>query len=138
MLHPMVYSKFRHFRPDDAALEAEPLRPYPFVPTSDFRIITLMDEPCMQVGYEDWFKGHDVEWVFFIDVFMIVTQGEAEITWRNPPDFNETGMIISRAGDMYLCPRGAHLRWHILSDEPYRRVVLDIPNGGYEFEQKKG
>ena len=53
MLQPLVYSKFQLVNPDDAALEAAPLEPYPFIPSSKFRIVTLMSEPAVQVVYED-------------------------------------------------------------------------------------
>lgn len=132
MLQTMVYSKFRHVTPDGAKLDAAPMVPYPFVNTSQFRIITLMDEPCTQVVYEDWFKGNDVEWVYWLDAFHIVVSGEAEITYWNGPDWKESGTVVARAGDIYLTPRGSRVKWHITSDAPFRHIVLDIPNGGYD------
>jgi hypothetical protein len=130
-LAPIVLSKFRCVTPDDDALDAAPMQPFPFVPTSQFRIINLMSEPAMQVVYEDWFKGNDIEWVYWVDAFHIVTMGEAEITWRNGPDWTDGGTCIARRGDIFLSPRGCHVKWHITSDEPFRRIVLDIPNPGY-------
>jgi len=53
MLQPLVYSKFQLVTPDSDALEAAPLEPFPTVPSSNFRIVTLMNEPAMQVVYED-------------------------------------------------------------------------------------
>jgi hypothetical protein len=139
MLQRMIYSKFRHITPDGDALDKAPMVPYPFVPTSNFRIITLIDEPATQVVYEDWFKGNDVEWVYWLDAFHVVISGEAEITYWNGPDWSESGTVTAKAGDMYLTPRGSRCRWHITSDEPFRHIVLDIPHGGYETaDLKKG
>src|SRR6266516_4348753 len=109
MLQPLVYSKFPLVNPNDAALEAAPLEPYPFIPSSKFRIVTLMSEPAVQVVYEDWFKDNDVEWVYWHD--------------------EQT--VVASPGSMYLAPRGSRVKWHITSEEPFRHVVLDIPNGGY-------
>jgi hypothetical protein len=131
MLQPLVYSKFRLVTPDDAALEAAPLEPYPFIPSSKFRIVTLMSEPAVQVVYEDWFKDNDVEWVYWLDTFHIVVSGSAEITYWNPPDWGEEHTVVAAPGSMYLAPRGLRAKWRVTSDEPFRHVVLDIPNGGY-------
>jgi hypothetical protein len=131
MLQPLVYSKFQLIVPDDAALEAAPLEPYPFIPSSKFRIVTLLSEPAMQVVYEDWFKDNDVEWVYWLDTFHIVVSGSAEITYWDPPDWDVERTVTARPGSMYLAPRGLRAKWHVTSDEPFRHVVLDIPNGGY-------
>ena len=131
MLQPLVYSKFQLVNPDDAALEAAPLEPYPFIPSSKFRIVTLMSEPAVQVVYEDWFKDNDVEWVYWLDTFHIVISGSAEITYWDPPDWNDEQTVVASPGSMYLAPRGSRVKWHITSEEPFRHVVLDIPNGGY-------
>ena len=131
MLQPLVYSKFRLVTPDDAALEAAPLEPYPFIPSSKFRIVTLMSEPAVQVVYEDWFKDNDVEWVYWLDTFHIVVSGSAEITYWNPPDWDEEHTVVAGPGSRYLAPRGLRAKWRVTSDEPFRHVVLDIPNGGY-------
>jgi hypothetical protein len=131
MLQPLVYSKFRLVTPDDTALEAAPLEPYPFTESSQFRIVTLMNEPAVQVVYEDWFKDNDVEWVYWLDAFHIVISGSAEITYWDPPNWEEPHTVVADPGSMYLTPRGSRVKWRVLSEEPFRHVVLDIPNGGY-------
>jgi hypothetical protein len=131
MLQPLIYSKFRLITPDDAALDAAPLEPYPFTPSSNFRLVTMMDEPAVQVVYEDWFKDNDVEWVYWLDTFHIVISGSAEITYWDAPNWEEAKTVVAGPGSMYLAPRGLRARWHVTSDEPFRHVVLDIPNGGY-------
>jgi hypothetical protein len=134
MSQPLVYSKFRLIEPDGAALDAAPMEPFPLRPSSSFRIVTMINEPAMQVVYEDWFKGNDIEWVYWVDAFHIVISGEAEISYRDPPAWSETKTVVARAGAMYLTPRGAHVKWRVLSDEPFRHVVLDIPNAGFSFD----
>jgi len=136
MLQPMIYSRFRLIDPRRAEPEIEKakMEPYPLKPESAFRIVTLMNEPATQVVLEDWFKDNDIEWVYFVDAFHIVLSGRAEISYRNPPDWPEWKTVVAEPGMMYLTPRGAHVKWHILSDEPFRHVVLDIPNAGYSPE----
>lgn len=133
MSQPLVYSKFAFVQPDDAVLEAAPLEPFPLKQSSNFRIVTLINEPAVQVVHEDWFKGNDVEWVYWVDSVHFVVSGEAEITWRDPPDWKESRTVIARAGAVYLTPRGCHVKWRILSDEPFRHIVVDIPNAGFTF-----
>jgi ethanolamine utilization protein EutQ (cupin superfamily) len=133
MLQRMVYSKFRLIDPRaaEAEIEKAPMEPFPLRPESKFRIVTLMDEPAMQVVLEDWFKDNDIEWVYFVDAFHVVVSGRAEITCWNAPDWPEPRTVIAEPGMMYLAPRGSHVTWRVLSDEPFRHVVLDIPNAGY-------
>jgi len=134
MLQPMVYSKFQLIDPAHAAefIEQAELVPFPFKPDSTFRIVTLMNAPACQVVLEDWFKDNPIEWVYWIDGFHIVISGRAEITYRNPPDWPEERTVIAEPGMMYLTPRGSHVKWRILSEKPFRHVVLDIPNAGYD------
>ena len=133
MLQRMVYSKFQAVDPAKAAesMERATMEPFPLKPDSKFRIVTLMNEPACQVVLEDWFKDNPIEWVYFVDAFHIVLSGRARITYRNPPDWPEERTVIAEPGMMYLTPRGSHVKWEILSDEPFRHVVLDIPNAGY-------
>lgn len=131
MSEQITYSKFRLATPDDAALEAAPREPFPLVPSSEFRIVTLIDEPAVQVVYEDWFKDNDVEWVYWLDAVHIVVGGEAEITYWDGPNWEEAKTALAGPGAIFLTPRACRARWRVLSEEPFRRIVLDIPNGGY-------
>jgi len=131
VLQRMVYSKFSLRMPDPRVLEEASLEPYPFCPESKFRLATLIDEPAAQIVFEDWYKDNDVEWVYWLDAIHIVVSGRAEITYWNPPDWTERGTALAEPGAIYLTPRGAHVKWRILSDEPFRHIVIDIPNGGY-------
>jgi len=133
VLQPLVYSKFQLVTPDSDALEAAPMESFPTVPSSKFRIVTLMNEPAMQVVYEDWFKDNDVEWTYWLDTVHFVVSGRAEITYWDPPNWEEEKTVIAEPGSLYLAPRGCRAKWRVLSDEPFRRVVLDIPHPGYNL-----
>lgn len=134
MLQPLVYSRFQLVKPDADALEAAPLEPFPTVPASKFRIVTLMNEPAMQAVYEDWFKDNDVEWTYWLDTVHFVISGRAEITYWDPPNWEEEKTVIADPGSFYLAPRGCRAKWRVLSDDPFRRVVLDIPHPGYNLD----
>ncbi len=131
MSQPLVYSKFTLVTPSDEELDSAPLVPFPFVPSSVFRIVTLINEPALQAVYEDWFKDNPVEWVYWLDTVHFVIQGRAEITYWDGPNWEEAKTVIAGPGSFYLAPRGCRAKWKVLSDEPFRRVVLDIPSGGY-------
>jgi hypothetical protein len=133
VLQPLVYSKFQLVTPDADALDAAPLEPFPTVPSSNFRIVTLMNEPAAQAVFEDWFKDNDVEWTYWVDTVHFVISGRAEITYWNPPNWEQEQTVVADAGSFYLAPRGCRCKWRVLSDEPFRRVVLDIPNPGYDL-----
>lgn len=131
MSEPISYSKFTIVKPDDAALEAAPRQPFPMVPTSEFRIITLIDEPALQAVYEDWFKDHPIEWVYWLDAIHFVVSGTADISYWDAPNWETEQKTTAGPGSIFLTPRGCRVKWTVTSDEPFRRVVLDIPNGGY-------
>ncbi|MBX3031856.1 MAG: cupin domain-containing protein [Chloroflexi bacterium] len=135
MLQRSVYSKVRVAQPDPEALSESPLVPYPFHPESQFRIQTLFEEPACLVALEEWYKDNPTEWVFFNETLMVVQSGRAEMRWWNPPDWDDRGSIIVEPGMVFLCPRGARMWWTVLSDEPFRRLVVDIPNPGFGFSE---
>ncbi len=133
MLRRLEYSKFQLYKinPDD--IENAPLQPYPFCEPSEFRIITVIDEPAAQIVYEDWYKDNDTQWSAWTDEIHFVLQGKAEITLWEPPDLTNKITAIAEAPCVYLVPIGARIEWHILSDEPFRKIVADIPNPGFGF-----
>jgi len=129
----LVYSKFSYYKIDPADLDNAPIEPYPFCEDSTFRIKTVINEPAAQIAFEDWFKDQEIEWSFFIDGIYFAIQGRAEITYYQPPNFEREERIIAEAPCVFLVPRGCRLRCKVLSDEPFRRLVVDFPNPGYAF-----
>jgi hypothetical protein len=137
---PIVWSKVRWCLPDPADLEAASLEDYPFFrePQSKYKIVTYISEPALLVAYEDWYKGHDIEWVMFNETLMIVQSGRAEMTYWNPPNWTERGTVEAQPGMVLFLPRGVHVWFKVTSEEPFRRVVVDIPNPGFEFTSASG
>ncbi len=132
MLQRLVYSRFKVYRVNPKDIDSAPIQPYPFCEPSTYRIVTVINEPATQIVYEDWFKGQDVMWWAWTDAIHFVLQGKAEVTVWQPPDLREKLVEIVEPPCVYLIPRGARVQWRVLSDVPFRKLVADIPNPGFE------
>ena len=135
MLQRIVYSRFAHSGSQLDELDKAPLEPYPTRPESQFRWKILFSEHACQAVVEDWFKGNDIEWTYFVDAIFYVFSGEAELTLWQPPNWTEKHVVVCKPGDVFLCPRGARAQFRTLSDEPFRHLVFDIPNPGYDADE---
>jgi hypothetical protein len=135
MMQRLVYSNFAIANVGLDELDAKELEPYPTRPESQFRWKILFSEHACQAVVEDWFKGHDIEWTYWIDSIFYVISGEAEITLWQPPNWITKHVVVARPGDVFLCPRGARAMFRTLTDEPFRHLVLDVPNAGYDAEE---
>jgi mannose-6-phosphate isomerase-like protein (cupin superfamily) len=131
----VTYSKTAFSKIDWSKLDEAPLEPYPTKPGSKFRWAIIMDEPTCQVVLEDWFKDNDIEWTYWVDSLFFVVSGRAEMEIWQPPNWVTKTKRVVAEGDVFLCPRGARASWKILSDEPFRHIVVDIPNAGYSAEE---
>ena len=128
----IAYSKFRMYSVVDSDLDAAPTFPFPFVPGSKFKAVnTGIDEPAVQVNFEDFLPGPDIVWSMFHDEVQYVTSGRAEITFHLPPLMQESGKVTAGPGSIYLLPRGARIVWRVLGDAPFRHLCVCIPNPGY-------
>jgi len=132
-MHPLQYSQFGYYKVDPADLESAPIEPYPFSEGSTFRIKTVISEPAAQVVYEDWFKDQEIEWWVWVDGVHFAMQGRAEISYYQPPGLEVEHRFVAEAPCVFLVPRGCKFRCKVVSEEPFRRLVVDFPNPGYEF-----
>ena len=131
-LDKIVYSKFGLYKVENADLDSAPDMEFPFHPGSKFRAVNCgIDEPCCQINFEDFVKGHDITWSMFHDEVQYITGGRAEITFYLPPLMLEHGKVIAEAGSVYLLPKGARITWRVLSDEPFRHLCITYPNPSY-------
>jgi hypothetical protein len=135
MLQRLVYSKFAIANVASASLDDAELEPYPTAPNSRFRWAILFSEQACQAVVEDWFKDNEIEWTYWIDSIFYVLSGECEITLWQPPNWTEQRVVVARVGDVFLCPRGARVRFRVLSDEAFRHLVFDVPNPGYDADE---
>jgi hypothetical protein len=129
------YSKFRIYHVQDSDLDNAPTFQFPLVEGSLCKAVNVgIDEPAVQINFEDFLPGVDIPWFMFHDEIQYVTSGEAEITYHLPPMFKETGKVHAKPGSIYLLPRGARIVWRVLGDKPFRHLCLCIPNPGYPVE----
>lgn len=135
MLERLVYSRFALANVGLDALDAAPLEPFPTNPASRFRWAILFSEHACQAVVEDWFKDNDIDWTYWVDAIFYVFSGECEITLWQPPNWVERHVVVARPGDVFLCPRGARVHFRVLSDEPFRHLVFDVPNPGYDADE---
>ena len=77
-----------------------------------------IDEPHVQMVYEDFFPGHEYRWTVWLDQIDLVTEGKAEITVILPPELERTKTFIAEAPCIYLIPRGSRITWRPLGDGP--------------------
>jgi len=126
------WGKFKLYNPVDSDLDNAPDLEFPFAPGSVFRAVnTGIDEPGVQVNYEDFTKGQDIVWTLSHDEVQYVVSGRAEIEYHNPPLMLESGKVIAEPGSIYLLPRGCRVVWRVLSDEPFRHLCICVPNPSY-------
>lgn len=129
------WGKFKIYNVNDADLDSAADMEFPFAAGSKFRAVcTGIDEPGVQVNFEDFTKGPDIVWTLAHDEIQYVTSGEAEIEWHNPPLMIESGKVIAKPGSIYLLPRGCRVIWRVLSDEPFRHLCICVPNPSYPIE----
>ena len=131
----VVYSQVTFSKLDWEALDAAPLESYPTVETSKFRWSMIVDQPTCQVVLEDWLKDNEIEWTYWVDSLFIVFSGTAEMEIWQPPNWTKRFKRTVGPNDVFLCPRGARARWKVTSEEPFRHLVVDIPNAGYSVEE---
>ena len=138
MLQRLTYSRFAIANVELDKLDETELEPYPARPELKFRWRILFGEEACQAAVEDWFKGNDIEWTYWVDALFYVFSGEAEITLWQPPDWTQRTVVVARAGDVFICPRGARAWFRTLSDEPFRHLVFDVPNPGFGADEGAG
>lgn len=126
------WSKFGIYQVEDSDLDRAPDLEFPFHPGSKFRAVnTGIDEPTVQINFEDFVKGQSITWSMPHDEVQYVVSGTAEITFHLPPLMLESGKVIAKPGSVYLLPQGARIVWTVLSDEPFRHLCICWPNPSY-------
>lgn len=137
-MYPVNYSKFSYYKIENDDLDSITPVPLELLGGGLWRMVGVdIDQPCVQVVFEDFFPGHEYRWTTWVDQLDFVTQGKAEISYYQPPGLEEKKSIIVEAPCIYLIPRGTPLVWKILGDEVYRHFSFDIPNPLFPTELAK-
>jgi hypothetical protein len=134
-MQPIVYSDFRLYRIDPSDLDGIEPGPMPLLGDGLWRMCGVgINEPAVQVVYEDFFPGHVYSWTTWLDQIDFVTEGQAEITVLLPPALDVTRTFLAQAPCIYLIPRGTRITWKPFGEGPYRHFSFDIPNPGFPVE----
>ncbi|MDE1674874.1 hypothetical protein [Nocardia gipuzkoensis] len=124
---------------DDDALLASPERVFggPTVGTEErMRLQILVNDERGVIAYESFAPGDTVHWAFFHNETHVITRGEAEVTYTLGPNFRKQVTKIFRAGDTYLIPSGARVRWRVGPDEPYLHICTIMPRFHYTKDER--
>ena len=134
----LEYSKFQMYKANDGDMDTADIFQFPFVEGSQFRAVnTGIDEPSVQINYEDFLPGPEIPWSLFHDEVQYVVSGSAEIEYWLPPLMQETGKVVAEPGCIYLLPRGCRVIWRVLGDEPFRHLCVCFPNPGYPIAKAR-
>ena len=94
----------------------------------------LINEPCANIGLEDFPGGTQLDWAFWHDEAHYVLEGKAELTYTLPPNHNRVKTVICEKGHVYLIMNGTRATWKVLSNEPYRHLCFIMPR--YNFDKR--
>jgi mannose-6-phosphate isomerase-like protein (cupin superfamily) len=123
---------------DEALLASEDLEfGGPVVGTTErFKVQFLVNDPRATLAYESFAPHSEVNWAFWHDEVHVITKGEAELSYTLGPNHRKQVSKTFRAGDTYLIPSGARVRFRILSDEPYLHVCVIMPRFEYSKDER--
>lgn len=76
---------------------------------------------------EDFGSGETVRWQFWHAEAHYILDGTAEVRYSLPPWFDEEKRMTVEAGDLYIIPPGADLRWTVTSPAPLRKLCIILP-----------
>ena len=128
----ITWGKIKVYDIQDSDLDTAEDMEFPFHPGSRFRAVnTGIDEPSVQINYEDFFPGQDIAWVLPHDEVQYVVSGTAEIDYWLPPLMLESGTVSVKPGSIVFLPRASRVVWRVTSEEPLRHLCVCYPNPGY-------
>ena len=78
-----------------------------------FQVDFVINDPRAAIAHEAFLPGSTVNWAFWHDEVHIVTRGTAVVTYTLAPNHRKQVMRTYRAGDTYVIPDGARVRFEI-------------------------
>ena len=137
-MYPVNYSKFCYYKIEPDDLDSIEPQAVEFLGGALQRMCGIgIDEPPCQLVYEDFFPGYEYRWTTWVDQLDFVTDGKAEITYYQPPAWEEKRTILVEAPCLYLIPRGTPIVWKVLGEKVFRHISVDIPNPLFPTELAK-
>jgi mannose-6-phosphate isomerase-like protein (cupin superfamily) len=87
------------------------------------------------IAHEAFPPNTVVNWAFWHDEVHIVTRGKAEVTYTLAPNHRKQVTKTFQAGDTYVIPDGARVRFEI-KDEPYVHICVIMPRFEYSKDER--
>lgn len=100
-----------------------------------FQVDFVLNDRRAAIAHEAFLPGTTVNWAFWHDEVHIVTRGSAEVTYTLAPNHRTEVTKTYRAGDTYLIPDGARVRFEI-GDEPYVHICVIMPRFEYSKDER--
>ena len=100
-----------------------------------FQVQFLVNDPRGVIAHEAFLPNTVVNWAFWHDEVHVVTRGRAEVTYTLGPNHRKQVRKSFAAGDTYLIPDGARVRFEI-GDEPYVHVCVIMPRFEYTKDER--
>jgi ethanolamine utilization protein EutQ (cupin superfamily) len=100
-------------------------------PTKNLTMLldTLIDEAGATAGVEAFTPEDGCEWSYFFDEVQYVLSGSADIEYALAPLYDKWQKTHASAGSMYLIPKGSHVKFKVLGDEPFVHTWVVMPGG---------
>ena len=109
---PIVYSDLRYYHIEPSDLDSIEPGPMELLGDGPWRMCGIgIDEPHVQMVYEDFFPGHEYRWTVWLDQIDLVTEGKAEID-RRPAARARADEDVHRRGAVPL-PHPARVAHHV-------------------------
>ncbi|HEX2154608.1 MAG TPA: hypothetical protein VHL52_11590 [Acidimicrobiia bacterium] len=100
-----------------------------------FQVEFVVNDARAAIAHEAFPPGTTVNWAFWHDEVHIVTRGSAVVTYTLAPNHRKEVTKTFRAGDTYVIPDGARVRFEI-GDEPYVHVCVIMPRFEYTKDER--
>jgi mannose-6-phosphate isomerase-like protein (cupin superfamily) len=100
-----------------------------------FQVEFVLNDHRATIAHEAFLPGTTVNWAFWHDEVHIVTRGKAEVTYTLAPNHRKLVRKTLQAGDSYLIPDGARVRFEI-GDEPYVHICVIMPRFEYSKDER--
>jgi len=125
-------------RLDEPALLASEIRTFGGPRVGDeerFQVEFVLNDPRAVIAFEAFPPNTVVNWAFWHDEVHVVTRGKAEVTYTLAPNHRKQVTRTFQAGDTYVIPDGARVRFEI-ENEPYVHICVIMPRFEYSKDER--
>ena len=103
--------------------------------TEEFQVQFLLNDRRATLALESFMPNTVVNWAFWHDEVHYITRGSATATYTLAPNHRKQVTKVFSAGDAYLIPNGARVRFEI-GNEPYIHFCVIMPRFEYDRDER--